>query len=145
MGKQLNIGGLATIKNLLRPNNQVAAAAFSLEGSSLDAEDFDSLLIEVKSGASTGTPTTIAVDAKLQDSANGSAWADVAADAANPSVAITQITAVNTSRFLEINRSGLRRYVRMVFTVAFTGGSTPAIGLSASAVAQPVIGPPVHA
>lgn len=144
MGSRQNIGGQVTIKNLLRPANQVAAAAFALVGSTLDCESLESLLIEVKTGAATGTPTTLAVDGKLQDSADGSTWADVAADAQNPVVAITQITAVDISRFIEVNRRGLRRYLRMVFTVAFTGGSTPAVGLSASAAAQPLIGPPVH-
>lgn len=145
MGNSRNIGGEVTIKDVIRPRASAAAGTYGVTGATIDRSNFTSMLVEVKTGASAGTPDSFAVDAKLQDSADGSSWADVAASASNPAVAITQITAVNTSRFLEIDLSGLRRYVRMVAQVAFSGGSTPTVGLSASAALKPVVGPPVHA
>lgn len=129
-----NIGGVVTAKTALRAAAQAAAASYALEGASIDREKFDSALFHVQSGVDEGTPTSFAVDAKLQDSANGSSWADVSTSASNPSVAITQITTENADRFLEIDLTPLRRYVRLVFTVAFSGGSSPKVALAADAV-----------
>lgn len=144
-----DVGGAVAQKSLLSPNNQVAAAAFSLLGTTIDMANYHSLEIMVDAGATTGGPATIAVDAKLQESADASSWNDcvVGPGNSNPAVAITQITAASTRRFLRIDKSPYKRYLRMVFQVVFTGGASPAIGLSCSASLGGGIGqnPPVQA
>lgn len=129
-----NIGGFVTTKKALRPQSSAAVGSYGLNGVTIDREGHQSALLRVGTGAASGTPTTIAVDAKLQDSADGSSWADVAVSPQNPAVAIAQITAINTDKFLEIDLSGLRRYIRFVHQVAFTGGTSPAVLLDSECV-----------
>lgn len=147
MSNPRNVAALATVKQALRASSQAAAASFSLLGLSFDrsAGDFQSFLAGVFLGAATGTPTTLSVTAKLQHSADNSNWDDVVADDVNPTVQVA-LTAVNTQGFFAIDASRLRRYVRLVFTVAFTGGSTPNILMDAKFMAGGSVSiPPTHA
>jgi hypothetical protein len=112
---------------------QAAAAGFSLLGLALDCRGHESMQLAVHVGATSGAPTSFAVDAKLQDSADGVTFADVAADKINTAVAIQQITTINTSRVLDVNVSRLRAFARLVFTVAFVAGTSPRVSLSANA------------
>jgi hypothetical protein len=87
------------------------------------------------SGAATGTPTTQTLDAKIQDSADGSTgWADYIPPDQTTVAAITQITAVNSSAEVDVNLSGAKAYIRVVETLAFTGGSTPTLGVQTAVV-----------
>ncbi len=140
-----NVGGLVTSKECLTPRAQADATAYSLVGSTILKKDAHSALFVVKSGPFTGTPSSVAIDAKLQDSADGSTWADVATSTTNPAVAITQITAINTRRFLEVNLAPLRENVRLVFQVVHGGGTSPTTGLAAEAIVGGLMDtPPTH-
>lgn len=131
----------------MNPHFNNAAAAFSVQrqispvvlapstvtGTGIDKLAFgnpQSCKLEVISGVRTGACNA---DAKLQDSADNSAWADyipprgptgvtpgVAADGA-----ITQIVATDTTATKNIDLSSSRRYVRASVTAA--GGTTIAI------------------
>lgn len=69
-----------------------------------------------------GTPTSFTIDWKIQESDDGSTgWADCVQNRA------TQVTADQTPQIIQARRS--KRYVRLVATVAFVGGSSPAIDL----------------
>lgn len=143
-----NIGGLVTARPALRPVSQAAAAAFSLKGPGLDRSAWESLLLMVQVGLATGAPASFTVDAKLQHSdtdVDGN-YVDVVADVNNPAVAIAQITAASTQKHLEIALTGLKQWVRIVFTVAFSGGTSPTILLAADFVVGggPIL-PAVHA
>ncbi len=147
MSNPRNVVALATVKQALRAAAQSAAASFSLTGLTFDrtAGDFQSFLAGVFLGAATGSPSAVSVTAKLQDSADGSTWADVVADDVNPTVQVA-VTAVNTQGFFAIDASRLKRYVRLVFTVAFTGGSSPTILMDAKFMAGGSVSiPPTHA
>lgn len=84
-------------------------------------------------GAETGTPTSFTADFKLQDSADNSTFADyvppggVAADAA-----VTQMTAGSAISDVDIDLSGARRYIRVVETIAITGGTSPKVPASST-------------
>lgn len=101
-----------------------AAAAGAVNGLSVDRLGFEDAVLMVSVGAVAGSPTAQTVDVKVQDSADGTTWADVAG------LTVEQITAADTSKDLGINLSPLRRYIRAVATVAFTGGTTPNIQLA---------------
>jgi len=101
-----------------------AAAAGTVNGLSIDRLGFEDAVLLVSAGAVAGAPTAQTVDVKIQDSADGTTWVDVAG------LAVEQITAGDTSKELGINLSPLRRYIRAVATVAFTGGTTPNIQLA---------------
>jgi hypothetical protein len=140
-----NVGGNVTSKSALSPRNQVDAASFSLTGATINKADAHSALFVVATGPSTGTPDSVAVSYKLQDSADGSSWADVATSTKNPAVT-GAIAAASSRSFLEVDLSDLRENVRLAFTVAHVGGSSPATGLSAECVVGGLINnPPTHA
>ena len=71
--------------------------------------------------AATGTPSTISVTGKIQDSADGSTgWNDV------PGASITPVAVENGTAKANFIARGCQAYVRAVVTPAFTGGSSPA-------------------
>ncbi len=106
-----------------------AAVAGAVNGDTIDRQGFDSCVIHARSGAVTGAPTAQTYDLKLQESSDGSTgWTDVVG------AAITQITAVDASQEKGVNLLGCKRYIRVVATVGFTGGTSPTLQI-ASAVA----------
>jgi hypothetical protein len=142
-----NIGGLATARTALRPVAQAAATSYSLAGIVITRTNFQSALFKVVTGVKTGTPTSLIVKAKLQEcDTSGGTYTDVAVGPANPAVAITDITDNNQERFLEIDLSGLKEFIKLQFEVTFVGGTSPTILLAAEAVlgGGPVL-PVVHA
>lgn len=85
-----------------------------------------SCVIHGQTGQATGTPTTQSVTYKLQDAADdgsGSVDAGTAADFTGGGG--TAITADSSDDEIDVDLKGARDYVRVVGTVAFTGGSTP--------------------
>lgn len=106
-----------------------AAAAGVTNGPAIDRLGFQSGVLLVDAGAVTGAPSAQTLDAKIQDSADGAAgWTDV------PGLAIQQITAPDIQRELSLDLTGTRRFIRVVQTVAFTGGTTPTLLASAAVV-----------
>lgn len=104
----------------------LANGAGNRNGSSIDrvqsGKMANSLLISANVGATTGSPSAQSYDVKLQDSADGSSgWNDVTGAAATQKTSASAAT-VN----LEVNLAGVKRYVRVVETVAFTAGTSPA-------------------
>lgn len=130
-----NVGGLVTTKTALRPQASTGAASYGLAGLAINRSDFQSALIKITAGAKTGTPTTVNVKAKVQHcDTEGGTYADIAVGPANPAVAVSDITDQNQERYLELDLSGLKEFIKVVFEVAFTGGSTPSIFLASEAV-----------
>jgi len=86
-----------------------------------------------KTGAETGGPSARTLDAKLQDSADNSTFADYKPDGVNVA-AIAQIAAVDTVAEVDVDLSNARRYIRVVDTVGFTGGTTPTLGADTTLV-----------
>ncbi len=112
------------VKNVVsvRP---IASSGATHNGAAIDTLGFNSLLADVEIGAATGSPTSFTVDAKLQESTNGSSgWADISG------ASITQQTAESKSAQIALEGLGVgtrKRYVRVVITTAFVGGTTPTI------------------
>lgn len=89
----------------------------------------NSCVLFANSGAETGSPSARTLDAKLQDSADGSTgWADIAG------ASITQITAASSSTRKNVSLASAKQYIRAVETVAFTGGTAPTLGASSAVV-----------
>lgn len=124
--------GLKDIGSLVKAvlgNVPVAAAAGTRNGAAIDRQGFYSCVLTAISGAVTGAPTAQTLDAKLQDSADGSTgWADITG------AAIAQITAVNTLAQKDVNLSAAKRWIRVVETVGFTGGTSPTLGAAEAVV-----------
>lgn len=120
-----------------------AAAAGTINGAEVDARDAYAIMWLVEQGDEAGAPSARTIDVKVQDSdTSGGTFAD-AKDEANANVAITQIT-TNTAKVVELMdklhanaKSGNRpskSFRRAVAIVAFTGGTTPTVGLSVAAL-----------
>jgi hypothetical protein len=110
----------------------VSSGAGAVNGTAVDTQDFGDGMLVVNIGAATGSPTAQTVDAKLQESANGSSgWTDIAG------AAMTQATVDDVTGEIKLrieNRAGSLRYVRPVVTPGFTGGSSPEIPVSATLI-----------
>lgn len=139
----------ATVVQALRAAAQPAAASFSLVGLTIDKSvgGYESAMFWLFIGAVTGAPSSFTVDGKLQESSDGSSWSDVVSDTSiNTKVAFTQRTAINTQDWMTVDLSRLKRYVRLVFTVTPTGGTSPTILMDAKAMLSGgVRQPPAHA
>lgn len=101
-------------------------AAGSVNGSVVDRLGFQSAVVFLNTGAATGTPSAQGVALKVQtgDVADGSDMADVTGDT------VAALTADNANAELNLNLAGYKRYLRVVVTTTFTGGTTPKIGSS---------------
>lgn len=101
---------------------------------------YHSAMLVVMTGATVGTPTSFTVDARFQDSADNTTFADFnpgSAAGSEPAlgwVSIPTITAINTIARVNVNLTAARRYLRPQIIVAFVGGTTPTIGLAATII-----------
>jgi hypothetical protein len=123
---QKNVGAFIKVVKGIDPVN---AGAGAINGPAIDRQEFNSAVLKVSCGAAAGGPSAQTVDGKLQDSADGTTgWGDLAG------AAVAQLTADNAEGQVNVDLSGAKRYIRTVATVAFTGGTTPAIPVAAEVV-----------
>ncbi len=114
-------------------NPPASVAAGTRNGAAIDRSPaggvhFAGLALYAAAGVLTGAPTAMTMDAKVQDSADGSTgWADYKPDGVTVA-AIPQITAANAEAEIDVDLSGAKRYVRIVETVGFTAGTSPLLG-----------------
>lgn len=124
-----DLGANVSVGSGLNPADQ---AAGTVNGTAIDRQVHGNPLSCVligAVGAASGSPSAQTYDLKIQDSADGSTgWADVSG------AALTQITADNTLGTKDVDLSAVKRYVRLVRVVGFTGGTSPAIECGESVV-----------
>lgn len=95
---------------------------------------FREAVFALQIGAVSGTPDSFTATLEIQDSADGSSWADVTNTKELVEAASVVASAANTTKTLGVRLKGLRRYVRASVVVDFTGGSTPSLLLSVLAL-----------
>lgn len=106
-----------TVSNSLAP----AARTTTVNGTSLDLQNYiGDIMAVLNSAAGTGTSPTL--DVKLQDSADDSAFADVAGKT------FTQITGTASLQTMNIDVRAVRRYIRLVATIGGTSPSFTCVG-----------------
>lgn len=116
-----------------------ASAAATVNGTGIDRmstggpEGYVAAVLKACTGATTGGPATQTLDAKIQDSADNSSFADYKPDGATVA-AITQITTANAEAHLNVDLRNARRYVRVVTTLGLTGGASPTMPYSADLI-----------
>ncbi|TQF13731.1 hypothetical protein FJV41_22435 [Myxococcus llanfairpwllgwyngyllgogerychwyrndrobwllllantysiliogogogochensis] len=110
----------------IRPGTVPAAVSAGTRNSAaVDRLAFDSCVLAASTGAASGTPTALSLAAKLQESTDGqNGWTDL------PGAAVEPLTAPNAVARMNVRLSTARRYVRVVETVALTGGTAPTLGAS---------------
>ena len=104
------------------------SGAQTITGTGFDRQGYLSALLVAKNGAASGAPTSYTIDAKIQDSADNTTFADLTG------ASITQITADNTDQTKAIDLSGAKRYIRVVVTVTFVGGTSPKVEVDADVI-----------
>jgi len=97
-----------TTEQSIVPGSHDVAAAYSLEGNSVDVSGY-SILVNLDAGA---CGVGGKVDVKLQDSDDGITWTDVTDGA------FTQVTEENDNAIYEKEYTGTKHYLRAVATVA---------------------------
>lgn len=104
-----------------------AARTATGQGSSVDVRDVEGdLAIVLDSAAGTGTTPTL--DAKLQDSDDGSTgWADVSG------ATFTQVVGAAAQQKIVVDANAAKRYVRVAYTI---GGTTPSFTFSVNALGR---------
>lgn len=82
----------------------------------------------VRSGVASGSPTSYTITCKIQDSADGSTWADVT------DITSQVISADDTEVTLDVDAGKYRKFLRVVATILFVGGTSPAVDVAGVAV-----------
>jgi hypothetical protein len=107
----------------------VAGTAITVasNGTGFDKTGYEGGLVVAQVGSTTGTPTSFTVTFKLQHSKDNSVWAD-ALDANNAAISGV-LTAVGALK-LRIDGVYLYKYLRVVATPVFVGGTSPTAVIS---------------
>jgi hypothetical protein len=110
----------------LKPTNSAASA--TNKGGAIDRLGFSSAVLHAQVGAAAGGPSAQSATFKIQesDTTTDGDFADVA------DAALEAMTADDASGYLDLNLQTLKRYIRVVCTVALTGGSTPTLPVAAT-------------
>jgi hypothetical protein len=116
---------------------QSQSGAGTINGTGVDrlqaAGSFSSCAIAGLTGAVSGSPTAQSATFKLQDSADNSTFADYVPPGLSAAPTLV-LSAANAAGQVGIDLSGARQYVRVVCTVAFTGGSSPTLLVGAGLI-----------
>ena len=131
----MHINAYDNIRNATSIAPQSFTGSSAANGASVDTLGYDNAKIHAYAAQASGTPTTASLVYKLQESTDGTgsgagAWGD-ALDNTGTVIGFT-ISALQTAAAagaarvegLGLNR---KRYLRVVATPAFSGGSSPAI------------------
>jgi hypothetical protein len=110
--KWVNVGSGVTVSF----NDQIAAA--SQNTGAVGCLGQKTVSMSVTLGDIKNSPSTQALDAKIQYSLDGTNWTDLG------SGAITQLTAAGTNT-VEQKNIGAFSHLRVVWTLAFSGGTVP--------------------
>jgi len=124
MTQKLYMGEMVTLKKGLAA---IALSAGASNGDAIDRTGMMACKMHVSTGAATGTPTSFTVITKLQDSADGTTFADFTDPVSGSVPTVPTVTAVDSEAELAVNLLGARQYIRTVTTVAFVGGTTPTL------------------
>lgn len=120
-----NIGSYILPKVAIAPQSSVAA---TVNGTGVNRDGYLSAVLHGVTGAVSGAPTTTSVVYKIQhsnDDGSTDAYAD-ADDNQGNALAMAALTAASSDKRMDIDLSGLKKYVRVVATISFTGGTSPA-------------------
>lgn len=131
-----NIAGHLLVYKAVPP----ASAAGSVDGTTIDRQNSNgdlamSAILNVQSGAVTGTPDSFTHNAKLQhgDASNASDMADYTMPSGS-AAAIAEQTAASKDVSLAIDLTAAKRYIRVVKVIAFVNGTSPTLPNAASLV-----------
>src|ERR1700733_11010947 len=142
---------------IVQPSTVSSVAILSLTGSSaVNGDSYDtsvgleSLMVRVRAEIASGSPSAATVAWALQESSDNSTWA-AAVDNTGTAIGATlnvlsaaQVSEARVEGIMLYNTSasaapygGRKRYLRIVLTPSFTGGTSPAILADAMFIGSP--------
>lgn len=127
-----NVGALIKAVTSVEPQSATA----SVNGGGIDRYLHNmpqSCDLHTIAGAVGGAPSAVSVQAKIQDSADNSTFADYKYDGTNVAQG-TAVTAANTEDNTSVDLTLARRYIRVVLTISFTGGTSPTVLVCGEAI-----------
>ena len=136
------LGQNVAVRQAVAPVVQAAGnpAAIVIDTLAAGNTFWDDAVAVLNVGAASGSPDATSVSMKIQDSDDNSHWADAVDESGN--AIATKPVGASTVTSISFSRSRLRRYILVMVTVAFTGGTTPAVPVSATLVfGSPKVGP----
>ena len=107
-----------------------ARAVGAFNGVAIDRLGFNSCAVAAIVGAVTGAPSAQTLDVKLQHSdTSGGTYVDFTPSIPQPTPtgAVSQITAVSSAKKRSIDLKTAKRWIRVVATHGFTGGTSPTL------------------
>lgn len=120
-----NIGAYISAGN--KSHSPAANSAGTRNGAGFAINDTRSIVIVANVGATSGGPDAFSVAYKLQDSLDGSTYADVS----NAASATLTVSTASSAGELDVDLSRFCRqeatHFRLLETVAFTAGTTPTV------------------
>jgi len=111
-----DLGGEIVLSPAL--NAQSVANAAAASGSAVDRKGYDGAVILCTVGATGGAATSMSMAFKVEEGNNDGEWAAISGKTAT-------LTAKDSSSEINIDLSGVKRYVRVVVTGTLTGGTAP--------------------
>ena len=115
----------------LRPQSDLGGSA--VNGISVDTKGYNTAMLRASVAVASGSPTTASTVVKLQESADNSTWTDATDNTG--SVISATVSSKTTAQDVVLRIEGLnlnrKRYLRIVETTTFTGGSSPAVVVAA--------------
>jgi len=120
-----------------------SSGAATVNGTVIDRTGYLSMVGHGRVGAVSGSPSTTSVAFKVQHGAksDGTDMADFTDEQGN-GPAIGTVTAATTGVKQGFNLRGAKQYIRIVATVSFTGGTSPAALIYANALLGGVVEAP---
>lgn len=129
MYRMVNIGAMLDVVVAVIPEGLDDSAAAGDGGEAIDLQAYDlpqSAVLMIQTGDSTGGPSSLTVDAKVQHRDTATAdWEDLGDQPDQSDPAITQITGNDEAESVNVNLVGAKRYIRALVTVDHTGGTNP--------------------
>jgi len=97
---------------------QTVANAAAASGSAVDRRGYDGGVICCTVGATAGVPTTLSMAFKVEESADNAEWTAITGKTST-------LTSKDSSGEINLDLTGVKRYIRLVVTGTLTGGSSP--------------------
>jgi hypothetical protein len=99
----------------------------TVNGVGVDRLNYLSAALEFISGVCPSVPTGVVVAIKVQDSdSQGSGFADFITTIPSFGTA-ADLSAASVGKYWDLDLTGARRYIRVVATITFTGGTNPSM------------------
>jgi len=134
-----NVGG--DVKTLVAFTPRALSGEVAHNGDVVDRKGYESAVFTVVAGKYTSTPTSINVACKIQDCATATgSFADISGATVNISGEVASVA--DQDQEINIDLRTHERYVRLVVTPDFTGGSSPTLFFGATVtLGEPSIRP----